>query len=96
MGEESMFSHALRLQRAMTKLKINQRPYDGVIGLKELDDLHIIDHWCYLGTVRTETEIASLLDSARPAFDKDTYMILNKALKAMPDVIHIHRPKVDL
>ena len=89
-GEESMLSHALRLQQAMTKLKINQWPYDGVIGLKELDDLHIIDHWCYLGTVRTEIEIASLLDSARPAFDKDTYMILNKALKARSEVVHIN------
>jgi DNA polymerase-3 subunit epsilon len=90
-GEESMLSHALRLQQAMTKLKVSQWPYDGAIGLKELDDLHIIDHWCYLGTVRTETEIASLLDSARPTFDKDTYMILNKALKSRPEVIHINR-----
>ena len=48
----------------MTELKINQWPYDGVIGIKEVNDLHIIDRWCYLGTVRTETEIASLLDSA--------------------------------
>ena len=43
---------------------IESDTYDGVIGLKEVNDLHIIDHWFYLGTVRTETEIASLLDSA--------------------------------
>ena len=91
MGEESIVLTRYVYNRDMTELKINQWPYDGVIGIKEVNDLHIIDHWCYLGTVRTETEIASLLDSARPAFDKDTYMILNKALKAMPEVIHINR-----
>ena len=91
MGEESIVLTRYVYNRDMTELKINQWPYDGVIGLKEGNDLHIIDHWCYLGTVQTETKIASLLDSGKPAFDKDTYMILNKALKARPEVIHINR-----
>ncbi len=90
-GEESMLSHALRLQKAMTKMKINHWPYPGIIGLKEAQDLHLIDHWCYLGTVQTESEISALLDNARPAFDKDTYMILNKALKASPELVYIKR-----
>ena len=64
MGEESIVLTRYVYNRDMTELKINQWPYDGVIGIKEVNDLHIIDHWCYLGTVRTETEIASLLDSA--------------------------------
>ena len=90
-GKESMLSHALRLQQAMTKLKINHWPFNGVIGLKEAEDLHVIDHWCYLGTVQAESEIPVLLDNARAAFDKDTYMILNKALKASPEVIYLER-----
>jgi DNA polymerase III subunit epsilon len=90
-GKESMLSHALRLQQAMTKLKINHWPFNGVIGLKEAEDLHVIDHWCYLGTVQAESEIPALLDSARVAFDKDTYMILNKALKSSPEVIYLKR-----
>ena len=91
-GEESMLSHSLRLQQAMSKLKVNHWPYTDIIGLKEAGDLHVIDHWCYLGTVQTESEIPALLDSARPAFDKDTYMILNKALKASSEIIHLKRP----
>ena len=88
-GAESMLTHSLRLQQAMTKLKVSQWPYKGVIGFRENGDLHIIDHWCYLGTVQTEAEIPALLDGARPAFDKDTYMILSKALKNTAQVFPI-------
>lgn len=91
-GEESNLSHSLRLQQAMSKLKVSHWPYTGAIGLKEAEDLHVIDHWCYLGTVQAESEIPALLDSARAAFDKDTYMILNKALKGCPEVIYLKRP----
>ncbi len=90
-GEESMLSHSLRLQQVMVKLKVSQWPYENVIALKEAGDLHIIDHWCYLGTVQTKTDIPALLDSARPVFDKDTYMILNKALKGCLKVIRINK-----
>ena len=86
-GEEAMLSHALRFQQAMTKLKVSQWPYKGAIGLKEGADIHLIDHWCYLGTAKTKAEIIELLNNGRPAFDKDTYMILNKALKNSPEVI---------
>ena len=88
-GAESMLTHSLRLQQAMTKLKVSQWPYKGVIGFRENGDLHIIDHWCYLGTVQTEAEIPALLDGARPVFDKDTYMILSKALKNTAQVFPI-------
>ena len=90
-GEESILSHALRLQQAMAKLRVNHWPYVCVIGIKEAEDLHVIDHWCYLGTAQTESDISALLDAGRPAFDKDTYMILNKALKASPEVVHLKR-----
>ena len=75
----------------MAKLRVNHWPYVGVIGIKEAEDLHVIDHWCYLGTAQTESDISALLDAGRPAFDKDTYMILNKALKASPEVVHLKR-----
>ena len=40
--------------------------------------LHVLDHWCYLGTVRSEDELDGL--EARPAFDLDTYKILKRFL----------------
>ncbi len=80
-GKESGLEHATRLLVAMGKLKLTSWPYPGAIGIREADELHVIDHWCYLGTARSEDEVEALLQQGRPVFDRDTYMTLVKALK---------------
>ena len=80
-GEEKPAEHAARLLMAMNKLKLATWPYPGAIGLQEGDEVHVIDHWCYLGTAKSEAEVHDLLDSNRPIFDRDTYSIISKALK---------------
>ena len=48
--------------------------------------VHLIDHWCHLGTARSETELHGLLDTVRmqaPTFERDSYRILLKALARM-------------
>ena len=52
------------------------RETDRVSGRSEI---HLLDHWCYLGTVHSEQDLDTL--PARPAFDLDTYKILNRFLK---------------
>lgn len=89
-GKEKPLAHATRLTMAMQRLKLASWPYPGPIGVRESDDLHVIDHWCYLGTARTETEIDELLVNGRPAFDRDVYMTINKALKKA-DVVLLHK-----
>jgi DNA polymerase-3 subunit epsilon len=66
---------------AMDKLKLAAWPYRGAIGIQEGDELHVIDHWCYLGTAKNEPEIQELFNAGRPAFDRDIYLMLSKALK---------------
>jgi DNA polymerase III subunit epsilon len=40
-------------------------------------DLHVVDHWTYLGTARTEEELAELVSvESGAAFDVDVYRIL--------------------
>lgn len=80
-GQEKPLQHAARLLLAMYKLKLAGWPYPGAVGIREGDELHVVDHWCYLGTAKTDGEVNRLLGSGRPAFDRDTYMTLNKALK---------------
>ena len=80
-GKESGLEHATRLLVAMGKLKLASWPYSGAIGIREADELHVIDHWCYLGTARSDDEVEALLQQGRPVFDRDTYMTLVKALK---------------
>ncbi|MGZ5028151.1 MAG: ethanolamine utilization protein, partial [Methylobacter sp.] len=80
-GLEKPLDHAARLTMAMNKLRLSTWPYPGAVGIKEGDELHVIDHWCYLGTAKQESDMHDLLAAGRPAFDRDTYQILNKALK---------------
>ena len=69
---------------ALAELKLQTWPFRGRVGVRESNGsngdsvLHVLDHWCYLGTVRSEDELASL--ETRPAFDLDTYKILRRYL----------------
>ena len=85
-GKEAASFHRARLEAALASLRVKTWPYEGAVGLVEgqgeRTDIHLVDNWCYLGTARSEDELQSLLDHApaRPAFDIDTYKILNRAL----------------
>jgi DNA polymerase-3 subunit epsilon len=86
-GKERPVAHASRLLMAMTRLKLAAWPYPGAIGIREGDELHVIDQWCYLGTAKNEADVHALLAAGRPVFDRDTYLILNKALKTSKVVL---------
>jgi DNA polymerase III subunit epsilon len=80
-GKEALILHDMRLQIALSSLKLKAWPFPGRIALRERHlgraDLHVVDHWTYLGTARTQEEIDVL--GARPSdaeFDVDVYRIL--------------------
>jgi DNA polymerase-3 subunit epsilon len=79
-GKESRPQHDLRLMEALRELKLQAWPFKGRIGVREasgeLAELHVLDHWCYLGTVRAEHEFETL--GTRLTFDLDTYKILKR------------------
>lgn len=85
-GEESYMQHRIRLLEALQPLKNRTWPYRGRIGIREVSldgdrtDLHLFNHWCYLGTVHSEDELnpPDLFNSRQPAFDIDTYKILQR------------------
>ncbi len=85
-GREASSFHRARLEAALAKLHVQAWPYAGPVGLIETQgertDVHVVSHWCYLGTARSDEEIWSLLEErpTRPAFDQDTYKILSRAL----------------
>jgi len=60
--------HSARLMAALAKLKLDAWAYPGPIGLVERDDfldveeVHVVDGWRYLGTARGEAEIHQLLE----------------------------------
>jgi DNA polymerase-3 subunit epsilon len=89
LGKEPLVLHSMRLQLALSSLKLKAWPFPGRIALRERDprggmaecmrrtDLHVVDHWAYFGTARTEEELAELgARDSSAAFDVDVYRIL--------------------
>ena len=97
MGKESAVKHNLRLTSALTRLRLSVWPFKGPIGIKEGEELHVVDQWCYLGTAKHEEDVHDLLQHAQGEFDMDTYQLLKKSLKASaPEhIVHLSnlRPK---
>ena len=93
-GLESREQHALRLQQALASLRTLPWPFGGRIAIRESAadgenaELHVLDHWCYLGTVRNEAELHDIGDvsetRAAPVFDVDTYKILKRYIAKPP------------
>jgi DNA polymerase-3 subunit epsilon len=82
-GTESAAIHNLRVKTALLKLKVATWPYVGAIAIQEGGDLHLFDHWCYLGTAANEAEVEELLSESQPEFDLDIYKIIRKALQGI-------------
>jgi DNA polymerase-3 subunit epsilon len=86
-GKDSAAAHQGRLVAALARLKRVAWPWRGPIGVIEHDrerdatDVHVIHHWCWLGTAKDDAEVADLLQGARkPRFDLDQYRILSRHL----------------
>jgi DNA polymerase-3 subunit epsilon len=82
-GKESRPAHALRLGTALAQLKMRPWPFKGRIGVLETgvaqSEIIVLDRWCYLGTVRSESELGEFAGQRpAPVFDLDTYRILTR------------------
>jgi DNA polymerase-3 subunit epsilon len=73
----------MRLLAAFTNLKLTSWPFPGPALIREEDEAHVIDGWRYLGTVKSDEEIAPLLASPRPTFDRELFRILSKQVARM-------------
>ena len=85
-GKEPEILHAVRVQMALASLKFKAWPFPGRVALIERGpmgsvDSHVLDHWSFLGTARSEEEMASLARSTAPRiFDPQVYRILVRHL----------------
>lgn len=85
-GDESLASHRERAVTALADLSLRPWPFAGAVAWREQDGAkawwHVLEDWCYLGTVSTLDEAAGLL-CAPARFDPDTYQILAPRLAAL-------------
>ena len=82
-GQETMAQHLMRLAGALARLRLAPWPFDGRVALREADpyraitEIHVLDQWRYLGSARTEDELAAILEQRElPPFDVDHYRLL--------------------
>jgi len=79
-GREPAALHALRVRMALAGLRRREWPFPGRIGIRErdwrgLEEIHVFDRWCYLGSAGDAAELAAF--AGREArFDPDLYRIL--------------------
>ena len=76
----------------MLHLRLATWPYPGPVAVREGEALHVIDHWCHLGTAHSEAEVWELLESGQPQFDRDSYRILSRMLPSLP-LVQLRRPE---
>ena len=98
-GKEPLILHAMRLKLALSALKIKSWPFPGRIALRERasgafsadgtrgGEFHVLDRWMYLGSARSEEELACLGSRpAMPAFNVDVYRILQRYFSNHPQL----------
>ncbi|WP_027994221.1 excinuclease Cho [Simplicispira psychrophila] len=82
-GDETPQAHQQRLCAALEVLRIACWPYAGAVGLVERygqeQQIHLIHHWHYLGSVSDVAQVGRLHQVA-PGFDADGYKILCRPL----------------
>ena len=78
-GDETPQTHSERLLTSLLGLRVECWPHEGAIGLVERDaeltQIHVVNHWCYLGSAATPDE-ARQLSTLAAGFDADGYKIL--------------------
>ncbi|MBE9610353.1 exonuclease domain-containing protein [Chitinilyticum piscinae] len=78
-------AHNARLLAGLSRHRFARWPYPGVIAITEGpqwgSQLHLVNHWCYLGSVHDAAEIPSVLADAAPQFDVECYRLIQKLLK---------------
>ncbi len=91
-GKEPLALHNVRVQMALSSLKLKSWPFPGRVALRErdpfgADEWHVLDHWTYLGCARCEEELAALARAPAPAaFDSSVYRILVRYLARHPQL----------
>lgn len=86
-GDESPQAHHERLFSRLTAMRVACWPYPGAVGLVERDaeftQVHVVRHWCYLGSapsVEAARELARVNRQVATHFDADGYKILCRPL----------------
>ena len=74
----------VRVFAALAPLRHLAWPHEGPIGIRERSEIHVVDHWQFLGTARNEGDVHDLLERRSEGFDKRLYLLLHRTLSRLP------------
>jgi DNA polymerase-3 subunit epsilon len=74
----------MRAFGAFEPLRIPAWPHRGPVGIRERADIHVIDHWRFLGTAQSESELYGLLECDPGSFDPRLYRLLDRTFSRLP------------
>jgi DNA polymerase-3 subunit epsilon len=83
-GRISRKKELMRLFTALRPLRLPAWPHRGAVGVRERSDMHIVDHWQFLGTAQSESDLHELLDGRPRGFDRRLYRLLNRTFSRLP------------
>lgn len=83
-GRINRTKELVRLFAALRPLRLPAWLHRGAVGIRERSDMHVVDHWQYLGTAQNEGDLHGLLESRPPGFDRRLYRLLNRTFSRMP------------
>ena len=93
-GKEKHELHHLRLRMALMAYKLSGWPYEGRVGIRELNpdsgktEIHLFEHWCHLDTAESEQELQDALNTKYElAFDLDAFRLIARALETNQAII---------
>ena len=95
-GQEPPAQHRQRINDAFEAKRLRRWPYGGPVSIVKNSasllrtDWHVIDQWCYLGTVQSENAAWELARDGARRFDLDAYQIIHQYLETGPGVPYLH------
>ena len=91
--KEMVLKYNLRFDDAFYKSKIKNWNFDSPIAISEVgekEELHIVDKWCYLGSIKSSGESVEDI-KMEYKFDVDTYKILQRFISNPKNQQHIQK-----
>ena len=95
-GEESPEQHNLRLVTALAPYRVADWPFAGRAVIRErhddgrIEEAHVFDRWCHLGTARDEDGLLGLLEGrCEIGFDPDVYSIVKSFIAKKPSRVSV-------
>jgi DNA polymerase-3 subunit epsilon len=83
-GRTDRKKQLMRLFASLGPLRLPVWPHRGAVGIREHSDVHVVDHWQFLGTAKSEGELYGLLETRPRGFDRRIYRLLSRTLARLP------------